>query len=432
MAEEQRTSSVAASAGVDHLARALAQPLGRRRALAVFGGTLAALMLPTSRRGLAWGQTAETVCSPANEYCRAVTCPDSLICCLGPPDYSTVSQCPTNPHCCDPCDPSGSKCLDNGDCGPGPIDNEMCCKRQGGVPCGRGGCCPQATGARQTMQCGSEKALCCVITEPGVFHSSGATKGRAAVARGSEAPFYTNDCGMADAVCEKPSWDEYLADVGACARAYRNDPKSAPRVSNAYYYQPCFAKARRKNTKRLLQCPRIPDPNKCGKSGECWAPTKVCCEYQGLPNATARAASAEPPAGEPPVAGAAARRRVTAAELRRRIEEAEPRMRASYRKLVAAQRLSGNSAAERAEVIKACERHRDDVLRLRRRLAAGRGARPQRLLLRTYDEVAEALLAYANAMAIANRPEALAVFSECEARWARANRLEARAHRALR
>ena len=417
--------------GFDRLARRLAQPIGRRQAVGVFGGTVAALLLPPLRGGramVAWGVEGTTVCQAESANCREVICYGDTKCCCSPPgENSGCSSC----NCCDPCDPDRSTCDGNGRCGPGPIDNELCCRRINGVPCGSGGCCPKPSKGR--VVCGKRKALCCEDIPPPVFFSSGAgTKARAAAAgRLNPTRYY---CATFEPACAKASAADYHRDMGACVRKMRADPKAPPRQSNAFYFYPCFIAARHANTERLIRCDKLPEHGACS-GGECITDNFSCCSYTGIPPATQRSVPAEAPVRDRPeedgesVATAAAR--VSRAELRRRVRRAEPRLQRTGARLLEAQELALVDADERDVVVAACDAHRKEVLRLRRNVAAGRGGRPQRLLLRSYDATAVSLLTYRNALAISNRPESLPLLEEAREQGLRADRLAARALRAL-
>lgn len=431
----------AAETGLDHLARRLAEPIGRRRAMAIFGGTMAALMLPPLRPRVVRGQGGATdavICQYESDLCRYVECTGGDQCCGAPPQGESGCR---SFHCCNPCDPGANKCQGDGTCGPGEIDNAACCRKQGGVPCGKGGCCFKP--ARGTVVCGRQQALCCEDVPPPAFCSAcsnNATKGRAA-GWGRVSPAYF--CNAFDATCADASDREYRGDLGNCARVLKADPTAPPRQSNAYYYHPCFHDTRTAHTKRLMKCDRVPDHDAC-QGGECRGDTFTCCRYSGIPTATLRAsapttgapgAGATPPEDRPTgpeaEAGAAATGRVSRAELQRRVRRAEPRLARTRRRLFAAQQLSLRNADERQVAVDACEAHHRELLRLRRSVAAGRGGRPQRLLLRSYDATAAALLAYRDALAYSNRSEFLYLFELAGKQGARADALAKRALRTL-
>lgn len=119
----------------------------RRAALRLAGATIVGVWLAGFRApgALAQGCGAEQTCTPATQFCRSVCCPSSTTCCYGPPDPASPSGCVQNPHCCDPCDPSGSKCLGDGYCGPGPVaDNCVCDPDKFHEQCGSD-CCREGT-----------------------------------------------------------------------------------------------------------------------------------------------------------------------------------------------------------------------------------------------------------------------------------------------
>ena len=159
----------------DDFSRALAtpMPMPRRHALRFFGATFAGIWLAGFRppRALADRDcSGQQICVPGNANCFTICCPTDLICCTGPPDPSSRSGCRTNPHCCDPCNPNGSKCLGNGSCGPGPIADSCRCPA-GQVKCGQECCsagevCSGGRCSRScppgTTRCGVD---CCKQTE---------------------------------------------------------------------------------------------------------------------------------------------------------------------------------------------------------------------------------------------------------------------------
>jgi hypothetical protein len=113
------------SDSLDRLARALAEPMPRRRALSVLGIAVAGLWTGGAasgaraaprKRAVGCG-SAYKVCSPATEFCFASCCPKHTICSIGP---RSSRGCPIHPGCCDPCDPDGSSPDGNGGCVAGP------------------------------------------------------------------------------------------------------------------------------------------------------------------------------------------------------------------------------------------------------------------------------------------------------------------------
>lgn len=382
-------------------------------------------------------------------------CLENTTCCYGPDGEAT--------DCCYPeqtCDGSTGKCKDPQCFAPatacGPVlccvPGETCC---GGTQCCLEGeecvggvcrakcppgasrcgskCCPKPDRGR--VVCGQNNARCCVESPPPVFCtacSNSATKARAAASQLGPTYF----CGAFEKTCAERSDREYHGDLGNCVRVLRADPTAPPRASNAYYFHPCFLDTRMAHTKRLMRCDRVPDHTVC-EGGECQADSLTCCHYSGGRSATQRSARAAAVVRaldkledfDEPVASSAGR--VSRAELRRRIRLAEPRLAKTRRRLFAAQELPLTDAAQRKEIVAACNAHRRELLRLRRSVAAGRGGRPQRLLIKSYDTTARALLIYRDALAISNSPKSLPILAEAGEVGARANRYAAQALRAL-
>jgi hypothetical protein len=112
------------SDSLDRLARALAEPMPRRRALSVLG--IAAAGFWTGGAGAAHGKraagcgSAYKECSPATEFCFAHCCPKHTVCSFGP---RSPRGCQITPGCCDPCNPRASVPNGNGGCAPGPVAN---------------------------------------------------------------------------------------------------------------------------------------------------------------------------------------------------------------------------------------------------------------------------------------------------------------------
>lgn len=149
---------------LDELARALATPMPRRRALRLFGATFAGMWLTGFRppRALADRCSGQKICVPGNENCFPTCCPAGRLCCAGPPNPSSPSGCVTNPHCCDPCDPAQSQCLGDGSCGPGPIASSCRCPA-GQVKCGKTCCCPAGQVKCGKTCCRKDDQVCAEI-----------------------------------------------------------------------------------------------------------------------------------------------------------------------------------------------------------------------------------------------------------------------------
>lgn len=446
---------------LDDVARRLAEPMGRRRAIGVIGGAVAGTAL-----GGLWPRRASAQygdCLPGSSVCRPgppnnVCCNDATQDCINDEVHicrDKPTPCPSGTTHCGgkydfSCCEEGFECKDSV-CVPGcPPETsrcgQTCCGKtqlcQDGrcvkrcpsdrVRCGSK-CCPKPDRGR--VVCGQLNAQCCVESPPRVFCSAcsnSATKGRAAAFR-TGPPYF---CGAFEKTCAERSDREYHGDLGNCVRVLRADPTAPPRASNAYYFHPCFLDTRMAHTKRLMRCDRVPDHTVC-EGGECQADSLTCCHYSGGRSATQRSARAAAVVRaldkledfDEPVASSAGR--VSRAELRRRIRLAEPRLAKTRRRLFAAQELPLTDAAQRKEIVAACNAHRRELLRLRRSVAAGRGGRPQRLLIKSYDTTARALLIYRDALAISNSPKSLPILAEAGEVGARANRYAAQALRAL-
>lgn len=309
---------------LDDLARALAGPMSRRRALAVFGGTVTALMLPPMRvRGASAQFSAEQVCSPATANCRAVTCPSSSICCFGP------GSCPSNPHCCDPCDPFGSRCMSDGSCGPGePGCKDECCSRIGqGECCGELCCTPDQI-------CDKARGICC--------------------------PAEPNSCFVPERACaEKVEKDveEYM--VKNCGITSRGT-SAAGMQSDAFAEMGCITFAQTVLRHRGAQTPGgdYGGLDRCPKQRD---RANCRCQDEGTRRRTAT------PAGEEPMATAAAASATTRA-IRRRLRDYSARLAKHDARVRALSRAPAYDFRQ-SELEAAALAYRADVLKLRSSIA---------------------------------------------------------------
>ena len=157
---------------LDDLARSLAKPMPRRRALRLVGGAIATAMLPASLVPRARGgvssttlTTCETTCHSFSGQrtkvcnCHVRSAPGTTVCnhccCLESEDC----QCPTGACVCASC-PGAQQC--------GSLQSPKCCEKgeycagtkcckDGGEPCA-GDCCPPPK--RCVPQVGSSKKAC--------------------------------------------------------------------------------------------------------------------------------------------------------------------------------------------------------------------------------------------------------------------------------
>ncbi|HEU4656942.1 MAG TPA: hypothetical protein VFR97_05435 [Capillimicrobium sp.] len=117
----------AAGRRVDALARELAAPISRRRALGVLGAATAAAVLPAAiRPGRALAATGRV--TPGGPQCGHIRCIQEAVCCPGP--FGPSQCCPdTKAWRCD----SGGACQPTGLCD------------DGREYCGHAGCCPEGS-----------------------------------------------------------------------------------------------------------------------------------------------------------------------------------------------------------------------------------------------------------------------------------------------
>lgn len=143
---------------LDDLARTLAQPMPRRRALGVLGVTLVGLatggtatcargpLVGTQSRGCG---SAYKVCEPATQACFAHCCPKHTACSFS---QRGKTGCQISPGCCDPCNSQRSTPDGQGGCKPGPVA-DTCCKKK----CGKSKCCVEG----EKCCTGKGRATCC-------------------------------------------------------------------------------------------------------------------------------------------------------------------------------------------------------------------------------------------------------------------------------
>lgn len=152
------------SLDLDDIARRLAVPMRRRRALKLAGVAFAGVAVSPLRPRFAFAQGVrrrEQVCFAETADCRQITCPPGTICCLGPDDPGTVTPCPTNPHCCNPCNPNTATCDGGtGYCLPGPIASYCGCEDEAFRQCGDQ-CCPDVALNCCDRTFTSKSAYCC-------------------------------------------------------------------------------------------------------------------------------------------------------------------------------------------------------------------------------------------------------------------------------
>lgn len=118
----------------DDLARRLATPIPRRRALQIGGAALGLALVPMRTRVAFAGHTTTDCaglhdgtaieCTPDTEECFQRCCPTGSLCCLTPPPCPRVACCDP---CYDKCDEAG-RCTDKGDPPHGKCPDGSCCK----------------------------------------------------------------------------------------------------------------------------------------------------------------------------------------------------------------------------------------------------------------------------------------------------------------
>lgn len=170
-------------ARIDHLARALAQPMPRRRALKILGAAALSTAVPLGRPGVVRGQSTGIKCTedaycPSNTSC-CVTSSIQVQCCQS---YEVCQDTPSDPYwkrscqCANPCGGPGGVCCESfgkvcrdGRCGNpcppnttpcGPVGDEICCQA-GEECCGEPGnmrCMPPC--AKGRVRCEVDRCDC--------------------------------------------------------------------------------------------------------------------------------------------------------------------------------------------------------------------------------------------------------------------------------
>jgi hypothetical protein len=162
---------------LDELARSMAKPLPRRRALYVVAtATVGAWLQSSGSLARAGPRRAQHICdtrvskegwkycTPASEACFPTCCPKAWGCCKG--------QCGSNGccemFCCNPCNPKSSRCVGAGVCGRGPVRPD-CCNgevRPGKTTCGETCCDPweKCASPRRSFCCKTKETPCLTKT----------------------------------------------------------------------------------------------------------------------------------------------------------------------------------------------------------------------------------------------------------------------------
>lgn len=149
---------------LDNLARALVVPMGRRHALRLLVGAVAAATVPGARPGSAFGAPAVAPASTCGRDVRA--CPTVVLgasgpdkCCGSPANRWICGGTPAKPECLDACPPPDTACPTGRKDGQGNTEI-LCCKKPVSLGCCEGECIPNCAllfGRGHTPCC----ATCC-------------------------------------------------------------------------------------------------------------------------------------------------------------------------------------------------------------------------------------------------------------------------------
>jgi hypothetical protein len=323
---------------IDDLGRALAGPVRRRRLLGVFAGAFATLAVPGLRPRMAFAHH----CGEDQKVCQ--NNPDSF----GNPTHFCCGAdqiCCHGPEgypttCCDPC--LGESCGSDGYCQAGtPVCSNQCCARLG------------------FGDCNVERNICCRSGERYAADPQCAQR-RRRDAEGRTRQCYDNlpNSGQGLSAAEaafSAGGSRWLRCLGDNNDRWRRDLERCPRGCTGGSARESATTVRRRSASAEESSPR-------------------------------RVANAERSSG-----GSLSTR-----VLRARLRAAAPRLRKTLNRLEQALEVQP-SERSRERLAAALAAHRDEILRLQRRLARGSGGRPQRLAVATLDQQAAGLNAYRRA-----------------------------------
>jgi hypothetical protein len=250
---------------LDDLARQMAAPMPRRRALRILLAGAAGATVPGLRAGAAWGRRRSPNCPPGETPCGGVCCdvdwycadPATSACCSNGRAYCgsgvTATCCEPGEYCANPgearplCCPTGSVGCGTTCCPKGATcadpDIELCCK-PGAKPCSGG----------NTVTCCKPHAACCEGRCCGPRH-------RCHEGECKKCPPYTRVCGNKHC-CERGQacCDGQCCDFGETCASVAGSKVCCPRD-------------------RVLRTPRgraCCPPGKIAKSGACCPPKGPC------------------------------------------------------------------------------------------------------------------------------------------------------------
>lgn len=404
---------MASEESLDTVARRLAgRPIPRRSALKLTFVAFAGLSLPPLRPQLAFAQVQQ--CTQETEYCRAVECPIGSICCYGPPNPSSPSGCVTNPHCCDPCDPTASRCLGDGSCGPGPKAASCGCGASG-IRCEAGQYCDEARGIccppDPRDECRSPEPVCRDRVDDDVKE------------------YQREVClGRSEASSVGTKFTESTFD----AFGMMGDGEKASATLGCMTFSEAVLRR-----SRLEECGQVPDDSRCGGAG-CDGGSGLCRRPRcGEPRSARSAVEAfsvwRSELAEPPTAFAAA---AGNRELRRAVDRGVRRMRTNARR---AGRLFAvePQGYRRADLADALRDLRADVLATHRsvvrlKVRGPRARRGRREVLATLKAGAQALDLAARACEAPDVATARSLGTRARTAFKRAGRSSKRARRIIR
>jgi hypothetical protein len=371
---------------LDDLGRTLARPMTRRRTMRLFAAGAVAAAIPPLRPRAAFSQTDDILCYSGNEFCRDITCPDGTGCCYGPPDQSSVSQCPTNPHCCDPCDPTGNKCDDSTGYCYGDSSYQTCTA-----------CCQKQKAGEPKS--GAPPCSCCAAGEiftgsTGGFHTGGRC---CKPARGR----FRSPCGIREGDCAEHQRNDAEKEMDVCDANFLGSALEVSFKKASAQYRKCLSGVNNNFTRRMRRCPQSPDPDAC-REGVCGSDLRCDRECANPPPIRAVRRSGR----EQDLAfdrardeGASTSASVSAADLRKRIKAAKPRLDRAFRHLEKQLRVIPvrGDLMPQTDLADAYHAYSKEIRRLRNNLAKGDGGRPQQLALSMLDASLDSNAAFESA-----------------------------------
>jgi hypothetical protein len=379
-------------AGLDDLARALARPMSRRRAVRYAAGALTAtafggLFARPATASHCLYVTCQDLSNPNAHGC----CEEGRTCCYN--DAGTATDCCLPEEEC-----RSGKCVDP--CAGLTACTDECCQRNGqGQCCGALCCTPDQI-------CDRSRNVCCPPDPDG------------------------SPCKVPEEACKKEK-DEIVENLQSDCNSGGGDQFSnaaSAMADDGIAMMSCSFTASTFERSRLYQdCPQRPSDALCD-GGQCDAATLRCSQCIGARVSAKPAPLAEVERRRPARRGGGA---VSPAELRRLVRGADRRFKRAAAAIFDALHDPVLAGLPLPALAAAIDGYRREIARLHRQLANGDGGRPQELALKALDEIAAMMGAYRAAALAETTAESQAAVARGEKRAKRARTASRRARRAL-